>query len=247
MNDKILFVDDDPNILDGYKRQLRKYFQIETALEAKEGIAAIATKGPFAVVVSDLRMPAMDGIQFLSRVHMVSPDSVRIMLTGHADLTVAIDAVNRGNIFRFLTKPCKPDILSKALSDGVKQYQLIVGEREIAKKIKILSITDPLTGCYNRSYMTERLLRELKNSGRYKRPLSLALCDLDHFKQVNDTYGHQAGDEVLKSFVQTISESIRTDLDWLTRYGGEEFIVVLPETPLDGALTVTERLRSAVC
>ena len=131
---RILFVDDDPNILAAFQRQLRKYFLVYIALGGNEGLKAVEDNDPFAVIVSDLRMPGMDGIQFLSRVRKIAPDSVRMMLTGNADLPTAIGAVNEGNIFRFLTKPCEQEALIKALSDGVRQYQLIIAERELLEK-----------------------------------------------------------------------------------------------------------------
>jgi response regulator RpfG family c-di-GMP phosphodiesterase len=144
MADKILFVDDEPNLLAGIQRQLRKHFSIETALGGEEGLQAVRGRGPYSVIVSDLRMPGMDGIQFLSRVRKLSPDTVRMMLTGNADLHAAIEAVNEGNIFRFMTKPCPPEILAKALLQGIKQYRLIISERELLEKtlrgsIKVLS------------------------------------------------------------------------------------------------------------
>lgn len=152
MNEKILFVDDDANILEAYKRQLRKQFTIETARGGKEGLEAVRERGPFAVVVSDLRMPEMDGIQFLAAVRELAPDSVRCMLTGQADLNAAIAAVNKGNLFRFLTKPCLPEELSSALEIAVRQYQLVTAERELLEKTltgsvqlltEILSLVNP--------------------------------------------------------------------------------------------------------
>lgn len=131
---KILFVDDDANILAAFQRQLRKFFAVETALGAKEGLAAVADRGPFSVIVSDFRMPGMDGIQFLSRVRENAPDSVRMMLTGNADLQTAIDAVNEGNIFRFLTKPCESQVFAKALLAGVRQHSLVTAEKELLEK-----------------------------------------------------------------------------------------------------------------
>jgi YesN/AraC family two-component response regulator len=122
MGNKILFVDDESNILDAYKRQLKKQFLIETALSAEEGLNAITNHGPYAVVVSDLRMPGMDGNQFLTRVKEVAPRSVRMMLTGYADFKTAMEAINSGNIYRLLTKPCAKNILTEALNAGVEQY-----------------------------------------------------------------------------------------------------------------------------
>jgi DNA-binding NtrC family response regulator len=124
MSEKVLFVDDDLNILEAYKRQLRRQFQIDTARGAEEGLSAISTGGPYAVVVSDLRMPGMDGNQFLARVKEIAPKSIRIMLTGYADLKTAMDAINRGNIFRLLTKPCAKEILAEALETAIEQYKI---------------------------------------------------------------------------------------------------------------------------
>jgi DNA-binding NtrC family response regulator len=123
MDPKILFVDDDSNVLDAYKRQLRKQFLVETALGAEEGLNAIASQGPFAVVVSDLRMPGMDGNQFLARVRDIAPKSVRMMLTGYADFKTALEAINSGSVFKLLTKPCDKEILSEALNTALEQYR----------------------------------------------------------------------------------------------------------------------------
>lgn len=146
MTEKILFVDDEQNVLNGIKRGLRKQFTIETALGPELGLEAITRNGPFAVVVSDLRMPGMDGIEFLSRVRKMARNTVRMMLTGNADLNSALNAVNQGNIFQFLTKPCSDDALINSLNLGIKQYRLITAERELLEKtlkgsIKILTET----------------------------------------------------------------------------------------------------------
>lgn len=170
---KILFVDDDPNILAGFQRQLRKTFAVETALGGEQGLISVSEKGPFAVIVSDLRMPGMDGIQFLSRVKEAAPDSVRIMLSGNADLHAAIDAVNDGHIFRFLTKPCEPQTLSNALAAGIRQYQLICAERELLEKtlrgsikvlIGILELTNP--EAFGRAGRITRLVKKIARAMR---------------------------------------------------------------------------------
>jgi len=114
------------------------------------------------------------------------------------------------------------------------------------KKILYLSQRDALTGCFNRGYMNDQLPREIRRAVRYRRALSLALCDLDHFKTINDSCGHQCGDWVLKEFVRCLNELIRTDSDWLARYGGEEFLLVLPETALENAERLAERLRAHI-
>ncbi len=152
MKPKILCVDDDPNVLNAYKRSLRKSYHIETALGGEEALASLDEKGPFAVIVADLKMPKMDGIKLLAKVRSKAPDTVRMMLTGNADLQVAIDAVNKGNVFQFLTKPCPPETLELSLETGVRQYRLITAERELLEKTlqgsvkvlaDILSMMDP--------------------------------------------------------------------------------------------------------
>ncbi len=134
MKDRILLVDDDSNILNGYKRILHKKFAIDTALGGSAALEIISDNDPFAVVVSDMRMPEMDGIQFLEKVKERAPDIVRIMLTGNADQETAINAVNKGNIFRFLTKPCPDDLFTKTLEAGIEQYRLITAEKELLEK-----------------------------------------------------------------------------------------------------------------
>ena len=144
MTDRILFVDDDSNLLFGFKRRLRKRFSLDTALNGKDGLKMVKDDGPYAVVVSDLHMPGMDGIEFLSTVRALSPDTVRIMLTGNADLSNAIKAVNEGSIFRFLTKPCETELLANVIVSGLEQYRLITAERLLLEKtlrgsIKVLT------------------------------------------------------------------------------------------------------------
>jgi len=134
MPEKILFVDDEPNVLAAYERQLRKQFDVVTREGGEAGLQEMMVGGPYAVVVSDFRMPNMDGVQFLARVKGISPDTVRMILTGYADVQTAIEAVNEGNVFRFLTKPCPSDSLSKAIIAGIEQYRLVNAERELLEQ-----------------------------------------------------------------------------------------------------------------
>jgi response regulator RpfG family c-di-GMP phosphodiesterase len=131
MSGKILFVDDDPNLLAACERNFRRHFPVDTADGGEAGLAKIAERGPYAVVVSDRQMPRMDGIQFLSQVRQTAPDTVRILLTGNVDLEAAVRVVNEGNIFRFLIKPCPQEILLKAIEDGRAQHRLITAEKEL--------------------------------------------------------------------------------------------------------------------
>lgn len=152
MNKRILFVDDDENILSGYKRNLRSKFSVTTNTNAVEALEYLKTAQSFCVVVSDFKMPTMDGITFLSWVKEISPDSVRIILTGFADINNAINAVNEGNVFRFLTKPISHDELINALNAGIEQYKLVTAEKELLNRtlkgsikvlVDILSAVNP--------------------------------------------------------------------------------------------------------
>jgi len=151
--EKILFVDDEQSILDGFQRQLRKKYDVFTANGGEEGLKKIASDGPFAVVVSDMRMPVMDGVAFLAAVKEVVPDTVRMMLTGIADQQTAIDAINRGSIFRFMAKPTSPENLIMAIDAGIQQYKLITAEKELIEKtlkgvinilVDMLSLSNPI-------------------------------------------------------------------------------------------------------
>ncbi|HTW80058.1 MAG TPA: response regulator [Terracidiphilus sp.] len=136
MTDRILFVDDDKQTLDAYKRLMHGKFNVETAASGTQAIAVIHLLGPFAVVVSDMRMPEMNGAEFLARVREIAPHSVRMLLTGHKDLDRAIEAVNEGQIFRYLTKPCKQDALENAILLGLARYRSNVENGDLIKEAK---------------------------------------------------------------------------------------------------------------
>ena len=163
MSEKILFVDDDPNLLASCERMLRRQFQVETAEGGEAGLAKLASRGPYAVVVADRQMPRMDGIEFLGAVRKRSPNSIRIMLTGNADLEGAIRVVNEGSIFRFLTKPCPPDMMNRAMQDAQAQYRLVSAEKELLNdslngSSKLL--TDILSMVETQSFGRAQILRD---------------------------------------------------------------------------------------
>lgn len=149
---RILCVDDEPQILSGLEIHLRRFCNTVTATSAAEGLDILQSASPFAVVISDMRMPGMDGAAFLAKVRDCAPDSTRLLLTGFADVDAAAAAVNEGGIFRFLTKPCAPATLRTAVEAAIKQYRLVIAERELLEKtvcgsiqvlVDILSTTCP--------------------------------------------------------------------------------------------------------
>ena len=168
MNKRVLFVDDEPNVLAAFKRQLYRSFDIYTALGGEQGLEMIQTKGPFPVVVADMSMPGMNGIEFLSKVKEISEDTVRIMLTGNSTLETAIAAVNEGSIFRFLTKPCPPDQLARTLEAAIRQYELVTAEKELLEKTlrqsihvltEVLSMVNPTA--FGRASRVGRIVKDI--------------------------------------------------------------------------------------
>ena len=168
MGDKILLVDDEPAFLTGYKLILPETLEADTAVGGERGLAAIRDHGPYAVVVSDMRMPGMTGVQFLAQVRQAAPDTVRIMLTGYSDVSAAMDAVNQGNIFRFLAKPCEQEVLSNAITSGLVQYRLVTSEKDLLENTLMGSIkvlTDVLSAvspeAFGKSIRITRYVRHL--------------------------------------------------------------------------------------
>jgi len=183
VTEKILCVDDDPHVLQAWQRQLRRQFHIETAQDPQQALEAVANRGPYAVIVSDMRMPGMDGIRFLARAKALSPDSVRIMLTGYSDQATAIQAVNEGSIFRFLTKPCPPETLTKALAAALEQYRLVTAEKELLEKtlrgsIKVLtdvlSLVNP--AAFGRASRVRRVVSQLCKAMNVDKPWQLEIA-----------------------------------------------------------------------
>lgn len=151
---RILCVDDEPNILEGLSLILRKRCEVETATSGTAGLELLQRDATFAVVLSDMRMPGMDGAAFLARARKIAPDAVRMLLTGQPDFDSAVAAVNEGHIFRFLTKPCPPPMLLSAVEGAAEQHRLITAERVLLEQtlhgsiktlIDVLALTNPVS------------------------------------------------------------------------------------------------------
>lgn len=176
----ILIVDDDENLLLSFERNFRRSYTVLTAMSGQEGLQKITDNKKIALVISDMNMPEMDGIEFLSRVKKVNPTITRIMLTGKADLNVAIQAVNEGSIFRFLTKPTTPEMLERIINDGLEQYRLINSEKVLLSQTlngsldiinEVLGLTNPVA--FGRSNRIKKIVThiisksDLENTWQY--------------------------------------------------------------------------------
>jgi CheY-like chemotaxis protein len=165
---RILCVDDEPRVLDGMRRTLGMNFEVKTAEGGAEALALLTSSERFAVTISDMRMPGMDGATYLERAAEADPDMVRMLLTGQADMQAAVRAVNQGRIFRFLTKPCDADVLHQAVEDALDQHRLITAEKELLEKtlyncIKVLtemlSLVNPVA--FSRAVRVNRLVQHV--------------------------------------------------------------------------------------
>ncbi len=218
-------------------------YPVEAVSNGAEALRLMA-QGAYRILITDWVMPGMDGLELCRLLRRKPSDRYTyiLMLTAHGEKEDLIAGLEAG-ADEYLVKPVNPVELNLRLKIAQRILNLERSLRQSIEEIKQLSLKDPLTGLYNRRFLVERLPQEIKRSYRYSRPLSLVMVDIDHFKAINDTYGHPAGDAVLKVCAGCLMETVRDDLDWVVRYGGEEFVLVLPETDLDGALAAAERLR----
>ena len=216
---------------------------------AEDGLVAFKTlrASPHVdLVVCDLDMPRCDGLKFL-RLKATDPAFEGIpviVLTGAEDVTRKVQALTSG-ASDYVVKPFEPSELMARIHVHLKLRKLQAELVRANGELQRLTQTDPLTDVSNRRHLSAKLEEEYLRARRYDRPLSLGLLDLDHFKRLNDTYGHQAGDLALVETAKIIKSTVRCH-DHVARYGGEEFAMLLPETPADRAILAFERVRAAI-
>lgn len=243
----ILLVDDDPFIVRVLSDSLEEMGY--TVAVAKNGSEALelSANGDYPLILSDWVMPEMDGIELCRRIRSSqSPQYTYIILLTSLDKRDNIIEGLEAGANEYLVKPVNPAELTVRLKTARRIIDLERSLKKSLEEIRALSLKDPLTGAFNRRYLDDRLPQEVKRAYRFKRPLSILLMDIDHFKSVNDNYGHCVGDFVLKAAMEALAKNIRDEIDWIARYGGEEFVIVLPETPPEGMMVVAERLRQII-
>ncbi len=245
MDTSILVIDDSAvarRLIIDTLRQTALFTRYHEAASGIEGLELLRRQ-PVDVVLCDLEMPGIDGFRFLEMVGTLEElrEIPVILLTGEEAQDRKIQGLERG-ASDYITKPFDPGELVARVKVQLKIKSLQDSLRESNRQLERLSMTDHLTGLANRRHFMETLEREFIRSRRTTLPLSLVMLDIDHFKKINDTYGHQRGDEVLVSVAELLQQSLRP-YDTAARYGGEEFALVLPETSLDEAFQAAERLR----
>ncbi len=245
---KVLIIEDSAQIRTEVRRILADAKVPIECVEAENGVEAlkVLAQGPVDVILCDVQMPQMDGFQFLRMFRARAEHALIpvIMLTGRDNADEKIFGLEVG-ASDYVTKPFAPGELVARVKVQLKLKSLQDELKSANEQLKILSLTDHLTGLFNRRHFSELLASELKRSERYKHPLSLAMLDIDHFKQVNDKHGHTAGDLVLSDFAAHLKQSFRTT-DSVARYGGEEFVVLLPHTSGADAFKAMEKIRASL-
>ncbi len=243
---RLLLVEDEPTQLLILARKLTQAgYLVDTATNGQEALARLQSAA-YSILLTDWDMPVMDGIALCRALRAANlPNYVyTLLLTGREGLAHVVAGLDAG-ADDYLIKPIEDIELKARLATGRRIVQLEQRLRAANDENLRQSVTDSLTGVYNRRYLMDQLPRELERAARYEHPLSIIMCDLDHFKRVNDTHGHLTGDEVLKAAVQVITASSRKT-DWVARYGGEEFVVLLPETRLSNARVLADTLRARI-
>jgi diguanylate cyclase (GGDEF)-like protein len=248
MERSLLVIDDSPVARQEILRILQKTDLFRNYCEAGgvlEGFKAVLAR-PMDVVICDLEMPEMDGLKFLSLMNGRRDlrDIPVILLTGREDAESKIRGLEQG-ASDYVTKPFDPGELVARVKVQLKVKMLQDRLKESNRRLKELSYTDPLTGLCNRRSLMEKLQKELQRSDRTGAPLALVMADLDHFKKINDTYGHQEGDQVLRDMAELLRRNLRP-YDTAARFGGEEFALVLPDCTHPEAIQAAERIRAAV-
>jgi diguanylate cyclase (GGDEF)-like protein len=250
---KILVVDDHEDNIELLRARLEaRGYEV---FGANDGYAALETVERVCpdLILLDVMMPKMDGIEVVRRLKSNAnlPFIPVIMQTALDSTENKVEGLDAG-ADDYITKPINFAELEARVNSllRIKKLQTELGEREnelkeLNEMLKKISMTDGLTGIENRRSLEDRLKETWSHSIRLHEPMSLVMCDIDRFKAVNDNYGHQAGDAVLKEFARLLKDEAR-EIDRVGRYGGEEFLLILPGTVLDAAVTFAERLREKV-
>lgn len=236
---RILCIDDDQNILDALNRDLRDSFEVTTALDFSS--AKLGFEKDIALVICDYNLQSITGLEILKWVKDTHPSTMRILLTGEVGLEDISPAIESNLIHKFILKPWEPSLLKLHMIEAVGTHRLL-SERD---KFKELSITDPITDLTNHRFFQEKLRLELQKAKATKSALSLIMLDVDHFKILNDQFGHPRGDQILTMIAQNLSAHMKPQYS-LSRYGGEEFAVVLPLVASPGAFAFAETLRKSI-
>lgn len=244
---KILVCDDDPadrKLVRAYLRQITDREIVVLEAGQRREIQNALDKGRVSLVLMDIQMPEKSGMEWLAGIVEKQTAPV-VMLTGAGGEEIAVQSLQEGAVGYLSKSSLSKENLVKAIDTALAKWRQIQQAKADQEKLERLANLDSLTGLYNRRVILHRLDERIKYVRRYGEELSLIMLDIDHFKKVNDQYGHLIGDEVLEEIAVLVQRNIR-DTDVVGRYGGEEFIIILLKTGLPSAVDVAERVRKAI-
>ncbi len=248
MSHSVLIIDDSDTVRERIIKTLESFSLFSRYYEAEDGLEGFKKllSSPVDIILCDLEMPRIDGFKFLGMMKSRPElqDVPVIMLTGRDDRELKIKGLEQG-ASDYVTKPFDAEELVARVKVHLKIKTLQDDLKRTNELLLELSNTDHLTGLFNRRYLMESLGKEIQRSQRKGGNISLIILDIDHFKQVNDRYGHLQGDVVLQKVAVQLQKELR-NYDIAARYGGEEFVAVLPDATLEEAVFVANRVRSAV-
>ncbi len=221
-------------------------FEVQAVTDGCRAYEALTQAGAPRLAILDWEMPGMDGVQVCRKIREIETDDppYLIMLTSHGDRDDVVEGLDAG-ANDYIAKPFYRAELRARVDVGCRMLELRAQLKHARDALAYEAMHDPLTGIFNRRAILSMLRKELARAAREDKPLSVGLCDIDHFKQVNDTYGHQTGDDVLCGLVQRVQGALRS-YDHFGRYGGEEFLVLVPGATGAAESNLYERLRAAV-
>ncbi len=236
----ILILEDNAGIREGISDILSEEGYKITAV----GLLALAKEELknrfYNIALVDIDLPDGSGLDLLQEIEKLKKETLAIIMTGTSSLDNSIFALNKG-AFAYVQKPINIDELKEFIKNAVEIQRSSRENKDMMGKLKTLSLKDPHTGIHNYRYLVERLTSEINRAKRYSLSISVIMIDLDYFKSVNDVYGHECGNQVLKEFAGYLTDFIRSN-DVVVRYGGEEFIIVLPEASKNDAILFAQRL-----
>lgn len=248
MSNSVLIIDDSDAVRERIIKTLESFNLFSRYYEAEDGLEGFKKllSSPVDIILCDLEMPRIDGFKFLSMMKSRPDlqDMPVIMLTGRDDRDLRIKCLEQG-ASDYITKPFDAEELVARVRVHLKIKKLQDDLKRTNELLLELSNTDHLTGLFNRRHLMDALGKEVQRHLRKKGNLSMIILDIDHFKQVNDQYGHLQGDIVLKKTALLLQKELRA-YDTASRYGGEEFIAVLPDATLEDAVFVANRVRTSV-
>lgn len=244
---KIVVCDDDPadrKLARLYLRQIAGPEIVIVEAGEREEIESALYKGRVDLVLMDIDMPEKSGTEWLAEIVKKQLAPV-VMLTGAGSEEMAVQSLRRGAAGYLSKTGLSPEKLGETIESALEQWRRMQQSKADQEELERLANIDSLTGLQNRRAILRRLEEQIKYAKRYREEFSLVMLDIDHFKQVNDRYGHLVGDDVLERLGWIVRENIR-GTDSAGRYGGEEFIVILARCPLSAAVNVAERIRQSV-